>query len=215
MPRPKLSTLVLATVGLLFVVTIAGMVVSSLIRPEVETFVPTPPSPEEVGDRSVGPRDYTVDATSHDRWVYFDFSRGSIVEIGSRRSLDWDIAFQRHRMITNGGATNSFGMAGVINLGSVALDTALQLPFIGYAMDERSGNDPSNPVLQNWYDYSWSAHILRPANNSYAIRTADGKYAIVRFLGYYCPGARPGCITFRYRYVGDGSGEFEPSEATE
>jgi len=24
-------------------------------------------------------------------------------------------------------------------------------------------------------------------------------------LGYYCPGSRPGCVTFRYVYQGDGS----------
>ena len=214
MVRPKLSTLVLAAVGLLFVVLVATMVASSLTRPAVETFVPTPPRPGEVDDEFVGPRDYTVDATVHDSWVYFDFSRGSVVEIGSRRSLDWDIAFQRHRMITNGGATNSLGMAGVVDIGSIPPGTELQAPATGYVSDEQSGNNTRNPVLENWYDYSWTSHLLSPTNSSYALRTADGKYAVVKFLGYYCPGAQPGCITFQYRYAGNGSREFTVPEIT-
>jgi len=39
----------------------------------------------------------------------------------------------------------------------------------------------------------------------WAVRTADGRYAKLEMVGYYCPGARPGCPTFRYVYQGDGS----------
>ena len=34
--------------------------------------------------------------------------------------------------------------------------------------------------------------------------TADGRYAKLQLLSYYCPGARPGCLTFRYVYQGAG-----------
>lgn len=37
------------------------------------------------------------------------------------------------------------------------------------------------------------------------MRTADGRYAKLEMVGYYCPGARPGCPTFRYVYQGDGT----------
>jgi hypothetical protein len=204
MALPKLSTLVLGVVALLFLAFIGGVVASSLSRPEVEAFVPTPESPEEVGERSVGPRVYTVDATSQDRWVYFDFSRGSVVDIGSRSSLDWDIAFQRHRMITNGGATNPAGRAGVIDIGPASIDSVLELPDRGYVVDERRGDSPRNDALEDWYDYSWISHVLTPAERTYALRTADGKYAALQFLGYYCPGGRAGCVTFRYLYFGGG-----------
>ncbi|HSR42903.1 MAG TPA: HmuY family protein, partial [Longimicrobiales bacterium] len=49
------------------------------------------------------------------------------------------------------------------------------------------------------------SHILRPKDRVFAVRTADGRYAKLRILGYYCPGARPGCLAFRYVYQGDGS----------
>ncbi len=38
-----------------------------------------------------------------------------------------------------------------------------------------------------------------------AVRTADGRFAKVQILGYYCSGPRAGCLTFRYVYQGDGS----------
>jgi hypothetical protein len=208
MPRPRTSTIVLSTVGIVFVALIVGVVASSLVRPEVETFVPSAVAPEEVGARSVGPLVYTVDATAHDRWVYFDFSRGSVVDIGSRRSLDWDIAFQRHRMISNGGATNSLGLAAVLDLGPVNIDSVLVLPASGYVTDEQPGDTPRNRLLEDWYDYSWISHLLRPADRAFALRTADGKIAVLRFLGYYCPGGQPGCVTFRYYYRGDGQRHF-------
>lgn len=184
---------------------------TSLVRPDVTTFVPTPSQPAEVGERSVGPLLYTVDARSADDWVYFDFSRGAVVDVGDRSSLDWDIAFKRHRMMTNGGATNELGQGRVLKLARTASDVPVDLPEQGWVADERPGDEPRNRALEDWYEYSWLSHVLKPADNDYAIRTADGKIAIVRFLSYYCPGARSGCITFRYWYRGEGGG---PEAAT-
>ncbi len=208
MSRFKLSNVILAGVATLFAVLLVGLVARSLVRPQLEVFVPSPATPEEVGDGTVGVRLYTVDARSHDAWVYFDFSRGSVVPVDSRRSLDWDIAFQRHRMITNGGATNPLGLAAVAPLEPVDVESALELPESGYVADERRGDAPRNRVLEEWYDYSWTSHVLRPADRAFGLRTADGKYAVVRFHGYYCPGGRPGCVAFHYRYRGDGGRSF-------
>lgn len=207
---PRSSTIVLTVAGILFFTFVAGLVVSSLVRPTVEGFAPSSPSPEEVGAAAVGPTVYTVDATAHDRWVYFDFSRNSVVHVTNRSSLDWDIAFQRHRMITNGGGTNRLGRAGVADLGPVRLDSMPSTPMPEFVADERRGDERRNRLLEDWYEYSWTSHLLRPADRVYAIRTADGRYAVLRFLGYYCPGARPGCVTFRYRYRGDGLWGFRP-----
>lgn len=200
----KRSTLYLSSVAVAFVLLISALVASSLMRPVPPGYLPTALAPSEVGERQVGPREYTIDATNHDRWVYFDFSRGSVVDVESPRSLDWDIAFRRHRMITNGGATNPLGQAGALDIGSAELSPGLEVPDSGYVTDERRGDEPRNRALEEWYDYSWISHVLRPAQRVYAVRTADGRYAALRFLGYYCPGGRPGCVTFRYLYGGDG-----------
>jgi hypothetical protein len=39
----------------------------------------------------------------------------------------------------------------------------------------------------------------------WALRTADGRYVKFEILGYYCPGAQPGCLTIRYVYQGSGA----------
>ncbi len=208
MQTPRLSTLVLIVIAVLFVAGIVALVASSLVTPTVATHAPSPQRPHEVGSEPVGPATYTVDARDHDRWVHFDFSRGSVVPVEGRRGLDWDIGFQRHRMITNGGASNPRGAAAVRDLGPVPLDSAIRVPDTGYVADEGPPESTRNPVLEDWYDYSWTSHILRPADRTYAVRTADGRYAVLRFQGYYCPGAQPGCVTFRYRYRGDGGRAF-------
>jgi hypothetical protein len=191
-------------VSVLFAALIVGLVATSLVRPDVKTFVPTPPRPVEVGERSVGPILYTVDARSAADWVYFDFSRGAVVDVSDRHSLDWDIAFKRHRMITNGGVTNESGQGRVLTLARVGADVPTDLPEEGWVADEGAGDEPRNRALEGWYDYNFLSHILEPAERDFAIHTADGKVAIVHFLSYYCPGARSGCITFRYWYRGEG-----------
>lgn len=203
----KRSDVALGALGLAFVIFIVALVASSLARPELATFAPTVSASREVGTETVGPITYTVDARSSEEWVYFDFSRGSTVET-EPGSLEWDIAFRRHRMITNGGATNPLGQAGVIDLGRLAIGSALTLPDAGYVADERRGDEPRNRVLEGWYDYSWMSHTLEPADKVFALRTADGRYALIRFLSYYCPEAHSGCVTFRYRYRGDGGAHF-------
>ena len=65
--------------------------------------------------------------------------------------------------------------------------------------------DSVNPALERWYDYGFTSHLLTPKPGVYAVRTAEGDYAALRFLSYYCPGARAGCVTFEYVYQGDGS----------
>lgn len=186
---------ILAVLVLVAVVLVAG----SLRRPEVPTFPPTPPEPREVADVPMGPVVYTVDASDPERWVFFDFSRGSVVSdpVGG-----WDLAFNRFNVIVNGGPGFA-GQGGALDLGPVPLDSVGELPVEGYGVTE-AGRDSVNAVLERWYAYSFTSHLLTPLDRTFAIRTADGRYARLRFLSYYCPGARPGCVTFEYVYHGDG-----------
>lgn len=186
---------VLAVVALVVGVLVAG----TLRRPAVPTFEPTPPDPEEAGDTLVGPVTYTVDATDPDRWIFFDFSRGSIVP----ESVDgWDLAFHRFNVIVNGGPGFS-GQGGALDLGSLPDDSIQDVPRGPYPGTE-AGRDSVHAALEDWYSYSFTSHLLTPRDRVYAIRTADGRYARLRFLSYYCPGPQPGCVTFEYVYQGGG-----------
>lgn len=195
-----LPGVLLATVALLA----ATFVVGSLRRPEPPSFAPGGPPPHEVGDSLVGPRVYTVDARTEQEWRWFDFSRGSAVESPGPR--DWDLGFRRHDILVNGGEGFA-GDGGAIALEAVAFDSLEQVPEAGYVQSQ-AGRDSTNPALEEWYDYGFTSHLLEPKPAVYAIRTADGRYAKLEILSYYCPGAVSGCLTFRYAYQGSGASAF-------
>jgi hypothetical protein len=180
----------------------------------VGNFVVTPPHPVEVGDRLVGPVFYTIDARASERWTFFDFSRGSVVEVPHQFGMDWDLAFQRHKILANGGATNPKGQGAILNLGEVAFDEVLEVPAEGYIEDTIASITPEALITENlaikaWYHYNFLTHLLRPKPNVYAVRTADGRYAKMRIVSYYCDGGQAsGCFTIEYVYQGDGSRRF-------
>lgn len=206
-PAPRWRGPVIA-VGVTLAVAVV-FVASSLRRPAVEAWPPTPPFPVEAGDALIGPRTYTLDASSTVEWAAFDFSRGSAVPAGD--PAGWDIAFRRFNVMVNGGAGFG-GRAGIVDLGVVAFDSVMEAPAEGYSGSDAS-RDSVVDGLAKWYDYGFTSHVLRSKRRVWAIRTADGRYARLQILSYYCPGATPGCITFRYTYQGDGSRRLEAPPA--
>ena len=189
-----------ATVLGLLAAGAAVLVASTLRRPEVPSFPPTAPEPREVGTELVGPRLYTIEAPEQDRWRYFDFSRGSVVE--DPGPVGWDLAVQRFTIIVNGGEGFA-GTGGVLDLGEVAFDGVVEAPEAGYQVN-LAARDTVNPAFRRWYDYGFTSHLLTPKPRVYVVRTADGRFAKLEILSYYCPGATPGCLTIRYLYQGGG-----------
>jgi hypothetical protein len=185
-------------------VVAAALVVRSLNRPEVPTFSPTLVG-VEAGTNLVGPLTYTLDASSPDRWLFFSFSSGSFLE--SPGPMSWDLAFRRFTIISNGGPGFG-GSAGVLSLGPVDFEQVRTVPRDGY-VTTTVRRDSVNAAVQRWYECGFTSHLLTPKPLVYAVRTAAGKYAKLEFLSYYCPGALPGCVTFRYVYQGSGEPDFE------
>ena len=144
---------------------------------------------------------YTVDATNPEQWRYFSFHLGSVIENAGAK--DWDLAFRRYQIIANGGR-EFVGGAGIVDLGEVAFADVKTVPDAGYLATE-GGTDPRNPAIASWYSYSYFSHVLSPKPHVWAVRTADGRYAKIELVSYYCPRSQPGCLTFRYVYQGDGS----------
>jgi HmuY protein len=187
--------------------------------PPVGNFTVTQPHPADVGERLVGPVLYTLDARAAEQWTFFDFSRGSTVEVPHQFGVDWDLAFQRHKILANGGATDPKAKGAILNLGEVAFDEVLEAPAEGYIEDTIASINPEAIITENlaikaWYHYNFLTHVLRPKPTVYAVRTADGKYAKVRIVSYYCDGGRAsGCFTIEYVYQGDGSRRFVPNQS--
>ncbi len=188
-------------IGLVVATLAVSFVLLSLRQPELPTFPPSSMSPTPAGTRLVGPRTYTIDARASDVWLYFSFSQGSLIT--EPAPLEWDVAFRRFQVLVNGGEAFP-GEGGVINLGAVDFDSLTVLPERGYQGTEVFRGDSISAPIEGWYNYSFFTHLLSPRSTVYAIRTADGRYAKLRFLGYYCPGARPGCVTFEYVFQGAG-----------
>lgn len=183
-----------------FVLVVVLLVGMTLRRPEPPSFTPSPIQPRPAAAGLVGPELITIDATDGTRWRYFSFASGSVVDRPG--PLDWDLALRRFQVIANGG-TGLAGSGGIIDLGEVSFDAVVAVPADGY-VGTRVRSDSVNLAVQRWYAYSFTSHLLSPKPHVYAVRTADGRYAKLEFMAYYCPGATPGCVTFRYVYQGAG-----------
>src|SRR2546429_427209 len=99
-------------------------------------------------------------------------------------------------------------------LPALAFDAVRAVPADASAANEGRA-EPRNPAIAAWYRYGFFSHVLSPRPHVWAVRTADARYAKLEIVGYYCPGARPGCLTFRYVYQGDGSTRVETAREGE
>ena len=193
----SIAALVLAAIAL---------VVLSLRRPELPEFPPNPilNANADREARNAGEAHLlTVDASDPEIWRYVDLERGTVVEAPGPDG--WDLAFRRFEVRVNGGAGREAG-AGVLALGDVTFDSVRSVPASGYVGMSARGRDTTHALLDDWYSYSFTSHVLRPTPRVFAVRTAQGRHAALEFVSYYCPGARPGCVSVRYRFV-------DPSEA--
>jgi hypothetical protein len=149
-----------------------------------------------------------IDATNEDLWTYFDFSRGRQVKIHDPSSLEWDLAFRRGKIISNGGATNKFGQAGLMDLGEVSFDAVENVPLKEFVVDQATRTQAENTVLANWYKYNYISHKLTARKNIYVLRTSNGKFAKIQFMSFYCADKQPGCIQMKYAYQDKGTKSF-------
>ncbi|HEV8303973.1 MAG TPA: HmuY family protein [Gemmatimonadales bacterium] len=197
MSRPPVLVIALAAAFLLLV---AALLIGSFTKPEFPPYTLTTPRLSSVGDSLVGPATYTLDASAGDRWRRFDFGRNAALDSGEGEGEGeggaWDIAFRRHHVIAAPGA-------GVADLGAVAFDSVREVPDTGYAATELRG-DTVNAGVGKWYTYSMLSHLLTSKRHVYAVRTADGRYAKLEILAYYCRDVGAACYTFRYAFQGGG-----------
>jgi len=189
--RPPILVLVL---GAAFLLLMASLLIGSLTKPEFPSYAVTLPEPVAVGDSLVGPVTYTLDASSADRWRYFDFSRNATVE--SPGPGEWDLAFRRFHV-------RAAEPGGIVDLGAVPFDSVQELPSTSYVSGVDA--DSSSPAVGKWYDYSWVTHLLTSKRHVYAMRTRDGRYAKLQILAYYCQAVGAACPTVHYAYQGDRS----------
>lgn len=166
----------------MFAAVMVFLVVVALVPRRVPTFVPRPASPPPA---ALVPDTVTLDARDAEQWWFFAFASG---RLSPADTSGWDLAVRRFHVIAAGD---------VARLDTVAFDDLRAAPAAGY-LPTAFGRDTINPAIARWYRYSMFSHLLRPKPLTYVVRTRAGGHVKLEFLGYYCPGPTPGCVTFRY-----------------
>lgn len=149
-----------------------------------------------------------VDATDDARWVYFDCDTGAEVSPEDPTNSDaWDLAFQRFRVISNGGVSGTGGVI-VAPLPGAAFDDIDEAPTDGWVNDRLDSDDDDDTDRDSaflgeatWYDYDDGGHTLSPNDVVYVVRATGGAYYKLRFVGYYDDAGTAGYPTFSWARV--------------
>lgn len=168
---------------------------------------PTPPPP--VATRMVGDAFETrVDATWEDKWLFFDFDAGAMggqSEVTNpAASSAWDSAFQRFKVMSNGGVSGAGGVE-VALVPDTTLDALEEAPASGWLLDKPDGEDmnmdPDFAFNQGdtWFQYDTSTHVLMPRRQVYVVLTGTGSYFGVQLLTYYDEAGTGGYVLFRWK----------------
>jgi len=174
-------------------------------------------------ESTIQSKTFEINSSNSAVWKYFSFAMDDTINIADPTlSTEWDIAFQRYRIITNGGesgiglgsAANTFqkGQTGFDAIKFVS-DT---LNFVNddsltIAVQQGYSTFVVNPVLYTWFSMEQASQGTQivPSNYIYIVRTATGKYAKVWFKSYYSATNVSGYITMQYTYQPDGSKNLE------
>jgi HmuY protein len=143
-----------------------------------------------------------VDATDDSAWQRFDLDYAREVRDANDDS-DWDLAFNRFHIRSNGGASDKGGVE-LAQLPGQAFATLLQAPSAGFQQDQPDGpaddDDEPDNVFNNgdrdWYDYNLMNHTLSPADISYVVHSTDDRYFKLRIESYYDAAGTPAWLRF-------------------
>ena len=166
-----------------------------------------------------------LDASDNEKWVYYSFNKGVVDITNPRTSEDWDIAFNRYHIRTNGG-TSGIGKAEVFKTESKNFATITKAPAEDYTKDTKETpitrpGQTATPISVNkiitgnvgtqtgWWSYT------PPTNGSstpkteitqwvYVVKTASGDKYVKIQLTAYTNSIKPdqsGFITFQYAYL--------------
>lgn len=148
-----------------------------------------------------------VDAHVEGTWVYLDLDTGRELTPQSPASApDWDLAFMRFQVKSNGGISGTGGVEAV-KLPGADFDAVTKAPEAGWIVDaEDSDDDQAEPDYVfltdgHWYDYDLSTHALTAADQVYVVNTTGEAFFKIRFLGYYDDAGSAGFPSFKWAPV--------------
>jgi hypothetical protein len=146
----------------------------------------------------------SVDASDSELWIYFSFlSGGEVIPADPANSSDWDLAFQRFHIISNGGASGAGGAAVAVVVDQ-PFEAVSAAPADGYVADLPDGDDDDTVVDSafeagdGWYDYDETTNRLSPRANVYVVQTGRGAHYKLTILGYYDAAGSSGHPSFSW-----------------
>ena len=166
---------------------------------------------------------FEVNSTSSTTWKYFSFAKNDTIMVSDPLiSKEWDLAFQRYRIKTNGGmsgngqgcAANSYlkGQTGFDAL-KIVPDTATfsSDESVSIAVQQGYATYVINPEIYTWFtmELATQGTQIVPSDYIFIVKTGDGKFAKVWFKSYYSAENLSGYVTFQYKYQPDGSKNLE------
>ena len=130
--------------GVLITFILSVLLITSCKKDEVDSSIDEDKKESPIKDIKF------LDVSSYTDWVYFSFSEEKVVEIEDyTNSLDWDIAFHRGDIRTNGG-TSGIGKAEALDTGLKDWDKVTTIPEDGYKKDWKvNGEDITLVVSRN------------------------------------------------------------------
>lgn len=190
----------------------------------IEEFETVPLPPKKINKISTRNPTIEINAKAKDSWMLVDFSSGKTRAVNEedtkKKDMEWDLGFSRTKIITNSGATNPVGIAGVINLGPIDFDAVDNAPKTGYVEDKLSFGSLINKEFAGWYNYRTRTHNIESKNNVYVIKMADKGFMKMRILNYYCgkkdqdcrtmmcSRQQAACLTVEYVLAKNGTNQF-------
>lgn len=157
----------------------------------------------------VNARDIPADPDRKDAFTYYSLRDSAIVSPADSNSTKWDLAFKSTTVLTNSGSSGP-GQGGAIALTVTDYDTLSTAPESGYVQDQAG----LPAIGRAWYTYTGppNHHILMNPGVVLVIRTADGRYAKLKFTSYYkggeavpSTGAQSRFYNFTYTFQPDGT----------
>lgn len=148
-----------------------------------------------------------VNATFKESWVYVDLDEPKELQTQEALSTaEWDVAFQRFKIISNGGFSGP-GTVNVAILKKQDFDALSQAPSEGYVTDAVDSSDADTDVdsafLINggWYYYDLLKHRLTPNEVVYVLHTTQGKYLKFQMLSYYDSSGTPAQLSMKWQAI--------------
>ncbi len=152
-----------------------------------------------------------IDASSMDVWIYYNLETQKVVTPANPAdSTEWDLAFQRFKVMSNGGSSGTGGVE-VAQVLATACNDLLDAPSNGYLIDAADGSDEGDvpdyamsfgPSSETGpWGYDPMTHQLFDSGSVFVVKSVEGNYFKLDFFEYYGPTGDSAQLTFRFNTV--------------